>query len=64
MDTDSLDCSPSLEQVSKSMEAWQEILQNPDQIDNDIDNLQQLKVAVSDYRKTEGEKTSTQSSLS
>jgi hypothetical protein len=33
-------------------------LQNPDQIDNDIDNLQKLKVAVGDYRKTEGEKTS------
>jgi hypothetical protein len=32
-------------------------LQNPDQIDNDIDNLQKLKVAVGDYRKTEGEKT-------
>lgn len=40
------------------MEAWQEILSNPDQIDNDIDNLQKLKVAVSDYRKSEGQKTS------
>ncbi|TNV71397.1 hypothetical protein FGO68_gene5016 [Halteria grandinella] len=40
------------------MEAWQEILQNPDQLDNDIDNLQKLKVAVGDFRKSEGEKTS------
>ncbi|CAD8140693.1 unnamed protein product [Paramecium octaurelia] len=57
LDTSSLDCSPGLSQVSKSMEAWQEILSDPDQIDNDIDNLRKLKVAVSDYRKSEGQKT-------
>ena len=39
MDPNQLECSPSLGEVSESMEAWSEILENQDQLTTDSNNL-------------------------